>query len=132
MSFTAKIDPALATELDAADAGDTMVEAVVRLHRDATTGPLKPEVTESRAQELIQRVHQDVGADPQLVNVFRNLGSFVVVAVPGFIRHLISQPEVESAVANRRPGSGMIKPVSKRPVDLEDVGKEPTKKAPKK
>jgi hypothetical protein len=132
MSITTKIDPALATALDAAAGSDTMVEAVVRLHRDAAAGPLKPEVTESRAQELLQRVHQDVGANPQVVNVFRNLGSFVVVAVPDFIRHLISQPEVESAVANRRPGSGMIKPVSKRPVDLEDVGKEPPKKVPKK
>jgi len=124
MSFTAKIDSALATALDAAGAPDEMVEAVVRLHPDAKAGYLEPEVTEARARELLERVQGDVGVDPKAVNVFRNLGSFVVVAAAPFIRALVSQPEVASAVANRQRGSGMIKPVNKRPANLDDVGRK--------
>jgi hypothetical protein len=37
------------------------------------------------------------------VHVFRNLGRFVVAADAAFLRELLAQPEVDSAMANRRP-----------------------------
>jgi hypothetical protein len=37
------------------------------------------------------------------MHVFRNLGRFVVSADADVVRELLNQPEVESALANRRP-----------------------------
>ena len=52
--------------------------------------------------EAIGRVAAAVGGASPRHNTFRHLGSFAVAAAPAFIRELIRQPEVASAVANRR------------------------------
>jgi hypothetical protein len=38
------------------------------------------------------------------VNVFENLGYFVLAAPPDFVERVLDQPEVASASANRRRG----------------------------
>jgi len=57
----------------------------------------------SAPHALLQRVEQRIGLHPQAVNVFQQLGSFVVVAAPAFLAELLTQPEVHAAMANRQP-----------------------------
>lgn len=118
MSSTPKIDPELAKQLEPTAASqDKKVEAVIRLKPDDASQVVPaPERTETLTNQLIERVHGQVGEPATRYNVFRNLGSFVVSAPPSFIRELISQPEVASAVANQQPESAAIPPVEKRPV----------------
>lgn len=85
---------------------------------------------EQITKQLLDRVSTTVGQSPDRYNVFRNLGYFVVSANPSFIKELSSQPEVVSIVANRQPGSALIPPVDKGPVeDVAPGRKAPTKKA---
>jgi hypothetical protein len=130
MSSAPKIDPELVKQLDATAASqDTKVEAVIRLKPDDASQIVPaPEKTETLASDLMERVKGQVGKSATRYNVFRNLGSFVVSAHPSFIRELISQPEVASAVANQQPESAAIPPVEKRPVP---AGKAPRRKSTK-
>jgi glyoxylase-like metal-dependent hydrolase (beta-lactamase superfamily II) len=59
--------------------------------------------TEALARELVDRVRKSTGHTVHDVNVFRNLGRFVVSADATFIRELVAQPEITAALANRRP-----------------------------
>ena len=94
-------DAELTRQLNRAAAEDTPVEAVIvlRSHRDAPD----PAWTEARARELVERVQDSTGRAAKDVHVFRNLGRFVVAADATFLRELLAQPEVDSALANRRP-----------------------------
>lgn len=117
----AKIDPLLLEELSEAEQSNSDVEAVVRLRPPSGNSILVPPVTKSLAEELLQRVAGSVGFNAEFVNIFRNLGSFLVVAQPAFLRELISQPEVAAAVANRQHDA-FIEPVNKRRSRIESVG----------
>jgi hypothetical protein len=117
----AKIDPVLLEELSEAEQSNGHVEAVVRLRAPSGDSILIPPVTKSLAEDLLQRVAGSVGFNAEFVNIFRNLGSFLVVAQPTFLRELISQPEVAAAVANRQHDA-FIEPVNKRPSHIESVG----------
>jgi hypothetical protein len=108
-----KIDPELIRQLDAAQghakaagvtaAGPSPVQAVIYLHPTETgQAAVPPDQIQGVVDELLGRVAKAVGEAPQRHNTFRNLGSFAVQAAPGFIRELIRQPEVASAVANRK------------------------------
>src|SRR5712692_10110712 len=100
----ARIDPALARALDSAAASNDVIEVVCSLKPlapdDVTTSPAD---TERLARELIDRVAAAASEQPQRWNVFRNMGSFVIAAPAGFVRELLKQPEIHSAVANRQP-----------------------------
>jgi hypothetical protein len=130
MSSVPKIDPELIKQLDATAASqDDKVEAVIRLRPDDASQIVPaPEQTETLANHLIERVKGQVGESATHYNVFRNLGSFVVSAPPAFIRELISQPEVASAVANRQPESAAMPPVETRPLTAR---KAPRRKSTK-
>lgn len=119
----ALIDPELVRQLADADADGT-VEAVVRLKavKDAVTPA--PDQTERITHDLVSRAQRSSGRREYGVNVFRYMGSFAVSGPKVFVEHLIHQPEVAAAVANRQPDTGMIPPASKRPVKLKDVGRE--------
>jgi hypothetical protein len=88
-------------QLERAAAAGTPVEAVVvlRSRRDVPD----PARTETLARELVDRVQDSTGREAVDVHVFRNLGRFVIAADAAFLRELLAQPEVDSALANRRP-----------------------------
>jgi hypothetical protein len=99
-----KVDPELLRQLDAAGSAGSPVEAVIALRpygQDARV--LTPEQTERLSRQLLERTQRRVGVGARAVNVFEYLGSFLVVAEPAFLRELLAQPEVRSAVANRQP-----------------------------
>lgn len=117
MSSSAKTDAELTQQLDSSAGGDGLVEAVMRLRSDDPKEIVpSPEQTEALTQKILTRVKEQSGKSEARYNVFKNLGSFVVAAEPEFLRSLISQPEIATAVANRRPQSAFIPPVKKNPV----------------
>ncbi len=95
----AKVDPQLLDQLNAAGARNDVVQAVFRLNLSRAS-LLKPEVVDGAVQAVLGRVKQEVGEDVEDVNVFRNLGAFVVCAHAPFIRALMKEPEIASATAN--------------------------------
>jgi hypothetical protein len=96
-----RTDPVLSAQLAEAAAGDRPVQAVIGLRRDSG-GAASADVG-AVTEALLDRVTRATGSEALDYNVFGNLGSFVVVAPPTFIRGLLEQPEVESAIANRQP-----------------------------
>ena len=98
-----KIDPNLLRELEQTKTGDEPLEVVVALRPlDAKQAYLAPEQTQSIVKDLLARVEKETGEPPEDYNIFKYLGSFVVVASPVFIRELIKQDEIASAVPNRQ------------------------------
>jgi hypothetical protein len=94
----AKVDRELRRQLETTAAP---VEAVVMLRQSPEEIAADPDRTEALAKKVIDRVTKQVRSGPKVVNVFRNMGSFLVAAEPEFVRELIDQPEVASVVANR-------------------------------
>jgi hypothetical protein len=126
-----KVDKELMNQLAAAH--DGTVEAVVKLKPAGTQIVPAPERMEMLTKRVLDRTSKNSGHKPERYNVFRNLGSFVVAANPGFIRELISQPEVSAVIANQQVGSAMIAPVKKRAVSsLHPKRQQPSKSAQKK
>jgi hypothetical protein len=110
--MAARMDPALSAQLDAAAADDLPVQAVIALRRDGGPAAGAQDVG-ALAEDLLARVARETGSAAVDHNVFRNLGSFVVVAPPAFVRSLLEQPEVEAAMANRQPGP-VVEPLGGR------------------
>jgi len=126
--MSVKVDKELMNQLAAAH--DGTVEAVVKLKPAGTQIVSPPERTEKLTKRVLDRTSKKSGHTPERYNVFRNLGSFVVAANPGFIRELISQPEVSAVIANQQPGSALITPVKKKAVSSSQTKrqqKEPSK-----
>lgn len=111
-----KTDPELARQLDDPSADAKPVEAVFRL-RPGNSLVVSPEKTEQLTKRVLQRVTNRVGQSAHALNIFRNLGSFVVAARPVFLRELLSQPEIASAMANQRPTGLLIPPRNKKTVN---------------
>lgn len=97
-----KTDPELMRQLDQTASNEDMVEAVFTL-RLSTKQLLAPTRVEEVTQKVLDRVSQNVGIDAKEVNIFRNLGAFIISAPPSFIRELLSEPEIASAIANQQP-----------------------------
>lgn len=111
-SSKAKTDSELEKQLNTAASDDKLVEAVVRLKPEDPSQIVPPaDRMEDLTSQLLERVEKQSGKAASRYNVFRNLGSFVVSAHPTFIQQLKEQPEVVSIVANRQPGSALIKPI---------------------
>jgi hypothetical protein len=107
-----KLDPDLERQLDT----DTLefVDAIVRVRSDKPGEIVpSPERTEALAHELVERIQERLGIQPHDINIFRNLGYFIVAAPIPFIRALIAQPEVAAAMANRSDEDVLIRPVKK-------------------
>jgi hypothetical protein len=108
---SAKTDPELIRQLDQASASEEPVGAVLRLRPgDPSQIVPSPEQTEQLAQKVLERVKKRVGGDEPKHNVFRNLGSFAIAAGPRFMRELLEQPEIASAMANRQPEDPSYEP----------------------
>ncbi|MDR7419259.1 MAG: hypothetical protein QN178_10160 [Armatimonadota bacterium] len=111
-----RVDPELLRQLDQHAADARPVEAVFTLRGGKTARSAKADETEAAVRRLLRRVEAEVGVPPVNYNVFRNLGTFVVVASPEFVRALAAQGEIATATANRQPQSMVIPPRARRPV----------------
>ena len=95
----ARIDPELQRQLDAAGKAGGPVRVVVQVHRTAGR-PTEPAESEAQIRAAVERASAATGERPDDVHV---LGRMAVAYVSGsetFVRELIEQPEVTSAVAN--------------------------------
>lgn len=63
--------------------------------------PLSAEETEATARHVLQRAADETGEAPEDINVFRNLGSFVVRGSGRLVRKVLEQKEIQSAKANQ-------------------------------
>jgi hypothetical protein len=112
-------DSELLQQLEAARERGAPVEAVVSLRAEKGSEYLSTEQTEKITQDLLSRVERKTGVTPERLNVFRNLGSFVVSARPAFVQELLEQPEIEGATANRR-GVPVVEPLGRASSQGED------------
>ena len=96
-----KIDPELTRQLDEADTDDAPVQAVVHFRSSGRRGPSG--VTEV-ADAAIGSASSKAGTAPIRVNVMRYLGVMSVEAPASFVRALLDEEDVESALANVHPG----------------------------
>jgi hypothetical protein len=99
-----RADPELLHQLDEAEANKEPVEAVFILRRPSGS-VLAPDEVEQVTNEVLGRVEREDGSQVKDVNVFKNMGSFVVAGEPSLLRRLLDQPEIEAGIANRQPGS---------------------------
>ena len=77
----------LLRQLDSAEKDGSPVQAVVFLRNSADEGSFpKPAETQAIADRLLKRVQLQVGESVRDLNVFRNVGSFVVEASPRLLR----------------------------------------------
>jgi hypothetical protein len=99
MGSQAVITPDLEQQLEWAQQHGTTVEAVFRL-RDSmiSTGAAVTQTTKS----VLSRATETTRLRPADWNVFENLGYFVLVALPSYIRAVARQPEIAKAQPNRR------------------------------
>jgi hypothetical protein len=109
-----KVDPTLRKRLSSSESEDAPIQAVLSLRSNDSA--VSPQDTDRLAREVLDRVAQQVGAGPDDFNIFPNLSSLVVSAKPAFLRELLQQPEVRSALANQQPDDALIRPRSKRKV----------------
>ena len=96
-----KIDPELTTQLDAADPDDAPVQAVVYLRSGSKGGPA---AVSKRADQVIASASTKAGTEPSRVNVMRYLGTVAIEAPASFVRALLDEDDIESALANVHPG----------------------------
>ncbi len=87
------LDPHLADQIQAAEHTGHEVQAILSVCSDADAHEI--------AGRVVDRVRQITGQAPGVVNVLKHLGLVVVSAPAEFLRHMIEQPEFESASANR-------------------------------
>jgi hypothetical protein len=113
-----KIDPELIRQLKGAELSMEPLEAVFQL-RPSTLKGTTPSGVETLTHEILGRASTNAGISANDVNVFRNLGSFVVSARAPLIQALLNAPEIASVVANRRPPNESIKipPFNTHPVE---------------
>lgn len=94
-----------------AQSDDRPVQAVVHLCLpDKPQQIPSPDDTARLADTVLQRVQQRIGHPAIRSNVLRNLATLVVEADPAFLRSLVEQPEVFSALPNEMAESPFIPP----------------------
>ena len=101
---SAKVDPELERQINSAAAESKTVEAVLMLRQTPTQIAANADGATAIVEEVLKRVKEKAGTSAKQVNVFQNLGMFIVEAEPGFLRELVAQPEIATAVANQQPG----------------------------
>lgn len=100
-----QLDPDLRRQLSGT--ASSAVGAVVRL-RPTRKQDLVPAPAEARrmADDIVTRVSGELGVDASTyrMNVFPNLGYFVISGPKRLIERVIEQPEIASASAKNRSG----------------------------
>ncbi|QDU30216.1 hypothetical protein ETAA8_53350 [Anatilimnocola aggregata] len=109
--------PSLHAELleQLAAAGDSLVRAVVQLRSPGSTKKGADDVS-ALAKEVLARVAETVGHDAKRTNVLKNVGSVIIESDADFLREMIKQPEVISALPSQISQDLMIRPVNKKPL----------------
>src|SRR5687767_7228537 len=99
MARAPHIDPQLEDQLARATGGgdDESVAATFML-RSPDNSALSPTETKNVVDEVLERTERRTHAKPNDVNVFPDLQSFVVDASPAFVREVLRQPEIDSAM----------------------------------
>jgi hypothetical protein len=92
-------DPELLRQLDDARGSGATVEAVLRLERRPGERPV-PSAVHDQADRAIRRAAEASGETPADVHVMANMATAYVAGTEKFLRELMAQPEVASAVAN--------------------------------
>ena len=111
-----KVDPELERQIKSAAADSKTVEAVLMLRQSPTQIAANADGATAIVEQVLKRVKAKAGTSAKQVNVFQNLGMFIVEADPGFLRELLAQPEIASAAANQQPGeAGSDKRAGRRP-----------------
>ena len=97
-----KTEPELLRQIESVGASSDSIQAVFSLDL-----PLKklldPNVVEETTNQVLRRAEKELGHKPKGVSVFKNLGSFAVSADASFIRKIIDDPDIASAVASNQP-----------------------------
>src|SRR5688572_9611830 len=129
------IDPQLLRQVAKAATTRTSVGATLTLRSPDLNSRLSPEQTNSIVHKLLDRIERQTHSKPKDVNVFPNIRSFAIDAAPVFLKKLIRQPEIDSAVANHQPENLLIEPVESRVVSVElgdeDGDRSPTRSRPR-
>jgi hypothetical protein len=92
-----RVDPELTRQLDDVSADDSPVQAVVYLESGEK---MSPDEVSAAADRLIESATSKAATAPSRVNVLKNLGIVAVEAPASFVRSLIEEPGVASAIAN--------------------------------
>jgi hypothetical protein len=121
--MAAKVHPELLQQM--ARAGSAPVQAIVHL-RSTQNAKIIPTADDSvkLAHEVLDRVAGQVGHRAGKVNVLRHLATVVLEADPEFVRSLLLQPEVVSALPNQSADSPFIPPTKKRPLNSSEMDAE--------
>jgi hypothetical protein len=110
-------DPELLRQLLAADAIEEEIQVVFVLRPPQSAQKfLTPDETERVTRSVLERVEKESGSQARDINIFRNTGSFVVQARPAFVRKLMIQDEILSALANRQQSGFFMPPQKKKPL----------------
>jgi len=100
-------------------AGDSLVRAVVQLRpvAGATCGGDFGVL----ARQVLDRVAATVGHAAKRTNILQNAESIILEADPTFLREMIRQPEIVSALLSQTKESMSMPPVRKRPLKRGDI-----------
>ena len=96
-----KTDPELLRQIDSSAADNEDIQAVFSLALPMKK-LLDPKQVEEATNQILERAAKEAGSQPNDVNIFKNLGSFIVSADASFIKKVIDDPDVASAVANKQ------------------------------
>ena len=89
-------------------------------------------MTEAAARAVVARAAEAVGERAERLNVFGNLGAFLVCGSPSLIDEVLAQPEVAGAIANRRPGDDLlIGPARRARAAPSGGGRPPRRRSPR-
>jgi len=69
---------------------------------------------------VLDRVAETVGHTEKRINILRNVESIILEADPSFLRELIKQPEIVSALPSQTKERTSMPPLRKRPLKLGD------------
>lgn len=112
-----KIHPDLDRQMN--EAGSTQTVAAVVYPKRAAN--MSSSEVEALAHKMVESASQKSKQSPQRLQVYGNLGSFLVTGTVPFLRTLLAEPEVGKASPGHRDDSAYIAPVDARPVQLDDV-----------
>jgi hypothetical protein len=104
--------PELLEKLAATD--DSSVRAVLQLRGIANCAIDAGEFT-VLARRVLTRVGQTVGHEAKRCQILQNANSIILEADKAFVREMIKQPEIVSALPAQTSGEMFIPPKSKRP-----------------
>jgi len=111
------VPKAVQSALEKARKNHSELALILQLRGSGAKPVPSPETTERLAQALTDRATAQSGHRANRMNVFRELGSFVVLGKADFLAHLVAQPEVASVKLNESHPSSVepIRPVRTGP-----------------